>query len=163
MSKFNLGDEVQFSQYGTSYTGIVTQFSWYSGGPREHTYVVRVQRPDALGCEMQYWEAHLLEGELIKVESEHPFVKMAEEELAALELRDKNFQNNFKHITNLGDIAKIDHMDALRYLWNVIDVDTNWIKFPVPKEYHDGCQHEFVEYVGLTNRFNYCKKCDLKQ
>lgn len=25
------------------------------------------------------------------------------------------------------------------------------------------CEHEFVEYIGLTNRFNYCKKCDQKQ
>jgi hypothetical protein len=26
-----------------------------------------------------------------------------------------------------------------------------------------GCSHEMVEYIGITDRFMYCKKCDKKQ
>lgn len=139
MNKFNLGDKVQFSQYGISYTGIVTQFSWYSGISKEHTYKVRIQRPDTLGCEMQYWEANFLEGELTKVESEHSFANWIEEVISEYEAEGNiGFRNTYA--------------DSLRPKYLV-----------VPEEYHSGCQHEFVEYVGLVQKFNYCKKCDQKQ
>ena len=69
------------------------------------------------------------------------------------------------NLTLKGSVVHEEHTKVVCKLVRVSDFST--IKIPwegeTLTEKSTNCFHEWVEYVGFTNKFTYCVKCDKKQ
>lgn len=52
------------------------------------------------------------------------------------------------------DISLIKSLN-IGYGWNEVAIDYNYHK-------NNQCQHEYIQYVGFKEIYNFCKKCDKK-
>lgn len=80
---------------------------------------------------------------------------IGDDDLPDIALRDDEITMCYEKKQNMKSIEQMDWADW-EEIWGGPNIKDT--KKEVDKE--KGCQHEFVEYQGLFEQYEYCKKCD---
>jgi hypothetical protein len=61
-----------------------------------------------------------------------------------------------------GDNVKLLDKDDIQFIATVYGQASWSVSFPYDDAILDQCRHEFVDYLGFSESYQYCKKCDKK-